>query len=514
MILHEFNVDMRPFAQKVINCLPVEGKNWRPSAEEIARRWDLRHIEVCSVDPPGCKDIDDALHCLTLPNGNYQCGVHIADVTHFVKAGSEIDREAARRCTTVYMVDRRTDMLPSLLTENLCSLVSGVDRCAFSVVWEIDSTTFDIVDVKFSKSLIRSRWSGNYYKAQEMIDDVEDQSVMTKSLRGLLKIAGVLRKRRMEAGALTLASPELKFKLDNASQTPTDVTEYKHVDTHWMIEEFMLLGNVAVAERLAAFYPTFAILRRHPKPKEKPLRELVDQLAKYGFEVSTETSKKLADSLDTAHRKGDPFFNKIIRILATRCMNQAVYFCMSTVDLAEIGHFGLAMAKYTHFTSPIRRYADVLVHRLLAASIDIQSLSNDMTDKFKMSKQCDQMNRKNRMAQLASQASVQFNTYLYFKNLQGNRRDECHQEASVMRITQTGPYVMVKKFGIEGLLTIDPEMASRVVIEFSAEKETASIVYKDGSQKPRTLKVFDNLNVEIRAEMVEYRRTVQLILTL
>ena len=195
------------------------------------------------------------------------------------------------------------------------------------------------------------------------------------------------------------------------------MTEYKHVDTHWMIEEFMLLGNVAVAERLAAFYPTFAILRRHPKPKEKPLRELVDQLAKYGFEVSTETSKKLADSLDTAHRKGDPFFNKIIRILATRCMNQAVYFCMSTVDMAEIGHFGLAMAKYTHFTSPIRRYADVLVHRLLAASIDIQSLSNDMTDKFKMSKQCDQMNRKNRMAQLASQASVQFNTYLYFKNL-------------------------------------------------------------------------------------------------
>ena len=138
-----------------------------------------------------------------------------------------------------------------------------------------------------------------------------------------------------------------------------------------MIEEFMLLANVAVAERLAAFYPTFAILRRHPKPKEKQLRELVEQLAKFGFEVSTESSKKLAESLDLAERPNDPFFNKIVRILATRCMNQAVYFCMSTVDMAEIGHFGLAMAKYTHFTSPIRRYADVLVHRLLAASIDI-----------------------------------------------------------------------------------------------------------------------------------------------
>ena len=112
MILHEFNVDTRPFAQKVLACLPSEGKNWRASDEEIARRFDLRHLNVCSVDPIGCKDIDDALHCITLPNGNYEVGVHIADVTHFVKANSEIDREAARRCTTVYMVDRRTDMLP------------------------------------------------------------------------------------------------------------------------------------------------------------------------------------------------------------------------------------------------------------------------------------------------------------------------------------------------------------------------------------------------------------------
>ena len=134
--------------------------------------------------------------------------------------------------------------------------------------------------------------------------------------------------------------------------------------------------------------------------------------------MSTESSKALADSLDKAERKEDPLFNKMVRIMATRCMNQAVYFCMSTVDPSEMGHYGLAIAKYTHFTSPIRRYADVLVHRLLAASLDIQSLSNDMVDKFKMTKQCDQMNRKNRMAMLAGQASVQFNTYLFFKNLQ------------------------------------------------------------------------------------------------
>ena len=167
-------------------------------------------------------------------------------------------------------------MLPGLLTENLCSLVSGVDRCSFSVIWEIDGRTMEQVSVKFGKSLICSRWSGNYYKAQEMINDPSDQTPLTKSLRGLMKIAVVLRQKRMNAGALTLATPELKFKLDNESQNPTDVSEYQHVDTHFMIEEFMLLANVAVAERLAAFYPTFAILRRHPKPKEKQLRELVD----------------------------------------------------------------------------------------------------------------------------------------------------------------------------------------------------------------------------------------------
>ena len=165
MILHEFNVDTRPFSQRVLDCLPKEGKDWRISDEEAAKRWDFRHLNVCSVDPPGCKDIDDALHCIKLENGNFQVGVHIADVTHFVRAGAEIDREAARRCTTVYMVDRRTDMLPGLLTETLCSLVSDVDRCSFSTIFEIDSTNYQIVDVKYGKSMIRSRASLTYYKA-------------------------------------------------------------------------------------------------------------------------------------------------------------------------------------------------------------------------------------------------------------------------------------------------------------------------------------------------------------
>uniref|UniRef100_A0A7S3CNJ9 RNB domain-containing protein n=1 Tax=Strombidium rassoulzadegani TaxID=1082188 RepID=A0A7S3CNJ9_9SPIT len=505
MILHEFNVDMRPFPQKVLDCLPKEGRNWLISPEEEKKRWDLRHLNVCSVDPPGCKDIDDALHCIVLPNGNYQIGVHIADVTHFVRSGTEIDREAARRCTTVYMVDRRTDMLPSLLTESLCSLVCHVDRCAFSVLFEIDSKTFRTIDVQFGKSIIRSRESLSYYKAQDMIDDPADKSPLTEGLRGLLRVATVLRDRRNENGALTLSSPEVKFKLDNESQNPTDVSEYKHVDAHYMIEEFMLLANIAVAEKIAKHFPSFAVLRRHPKPKEKEIQDLSEQLAKFGFDISVETSKKFAESLDLAVKENDPFFNKLIRIMATRCMNQAVYFPLGECDPNETFHYGLAVTLYTHFTSPIRRYADVLVHRLLAAAIDITSLSNDMTDKFKLSKQCDQMNRKNRMAMLASQASIQFNTFLYFKN---QPREQRVVSGIVMRITQQGVYVLIQRYGIEGLLVEDNEKCKK--IEVDVQNEEAQLTLVDQTDKKTKVELFDHLQIEIRAQMVEFRRSINL----
>lgn len=156
-----------------------------------------------------------------------------------------------------------------------------------------------------------------------------------------------------------------------------------------MIEEFMLLANISVAEKIVQHYPSFAILRRHPQPKQKEVADFVEAMAKQGFEMTLDSSKSFADSLNKAARPNDPFFNKLVRIMATRCMHQAVYFCLADFDIAEVHHYGLAVPLYTHFTSPIRRYADVLVHRLLAAAIDIQSLTNEMTDKFKMARQCD-----------------------------------------------------------------------------------------------------------------------------
>lgn len=204
-------------------------------------------------------------------------------------------------------------MLPGLLTESLCSLVSDVDRCAFSVLFEIDSKTYETLDAQFGKSIIRSRESLSYYKAQEMMDDPKNHEELTESLRGLLEIATALRGKRYQAGALTLSSPEVKFKLDTQSQNPTDVMEYVHVDAHYMIEEFMLLANIAVAEKIALHFPTFAVLRRHPKPKDKEIGQLSEQLARFGMDISVESSKKFAESLDKANKVNDPYFNKLVR---------------------------------------------------------------------------------------------------------------------------------------------------------------------------------------------------------
>lgn len=359
-ILMEHQVETRPFSRKVLDCLPP--KNWTIPAEEEAKRWNLRDENVCSVDPPGCRDIDDALHSKVLENGNWELGVHIADVTYYVTPDSWIDREAAHRCTTVYLVDRRTDMLPKLLTEVLCSLREKVDRLAFSVIWEVDPKSMTIVNTRFGKSIIHSRAALTYQMAFDRIQNQSDQSPVTESLRRMLEFSKVLKRRRIEKGALTLASTQLKFKLDSrgdeASQ-PSDISLYTLLPTNSMIEEFMLLANITVARKIVEFFPASAILRKHSSPKPEMIKQFSSLLRKKGFELDYSSNKSLAASLDSIHRPNDPMFNKLVRILTTRCMHEAVYFCSADFDKSEYQHYGLATEIYTHFTSPIRRYADV-----------------------------------------------------------------------------------------------------------------------------------------------------------
>lgn len=383
-ILLEHDVAHAEWTPAVLACLPEAGEKWTFDEAGLAAegREDLRHLDVCSIDPPGCTDIDDALHAIVLPSGLIQVGVHIADVTHFVQTGKAIDEEAAARGTTVYLVDRRIDMLPSLLGTNLCSLRSNVDRFAFSCIWEMDPETAEVVSTRFTKSVIRSRASFTYQQAQDRLDAHQDgpssldglssPDPLTRSIHRLNHLAKILRARRIEAGALVLASPEVRFQLDQETQNPVDVELKEMKAANSLVEEFMLLANISVARQLYASFPDTAILRRHPAPPPENFESLNRALAQrnpeYCLDVSS--SKALAASLDKAADPADPYLNKLVRIMATRCMYQAQYFPAGAHPYPAFWHYGLACPIYTHFTSPIRRYADVLVHRLLHASID------------------------------------------------------------------------------------------------------------------------------------------------
>lgn len=291
-LLIEYGVRDEPFTDAVMECCPPN--DWVVRDEDCAGRIDLRDTRVISIDPPGCTDIDDALHIRRLPGGLFEVGVHIADVSHFVKEGDAIDREAQARGTSVYLVDRRIDMIPPRLSTHICSLRDNVDRLAFSCFWIVDADA-NVRETRFAKTVIRSKGALAYADAQAHIDDVEaakhddddGSESIGKDVRDLNRLALRLRTRRLEAGALTLASPEIRFRLDRAlpgsdpklcgsEATPLDIQAYQVKQANSLVEEFMLLANIAVAEQIVRCYPGRALLRRHPPPSESSLMRLVD----------------------------------------------------------------------------------------------------------------------------------------------------------------------------------------------------------------------------------------------
>ncbi|KAI8900268.1 hypothetical protein BC833DRAFT_582497 [Globomyces pollinis-pini] len=440
VLLLEHDVPFAPFSPLVLSFLPVEGDQWIVTDEHKHKREDFRGMDICSIDPPGCTDIDDALHAKLLPNGNYEVGVHIADVSFFVKPENAMDLEAQRRGTTVYLVDKRIDMLPGLLGTNLCSLRSNVDRLAFSCIWEMKPNA-EVVSCRYTKSIIRSKNSFTYDEAQARLDDPEMNDPISLGIKALDKLAKCLRKNRMDAGALTLASPEVRFRMENDSQDPVDVELKELKDTNALVEEFMLLANIYVAKKIHNSFPESSMLRRHPKPPANNFETLIKAVEPLGIHIDPKNSSTLSKSLDSAVLKDDPYFNKLIRIMTTRCMMQAVYFCSGTVAEPDFLHYGLASPIYTHFTSPIRRYADLQVHRLLSACIGYDEVySSDLTDKVKVKEMSDVLNYRNRMAQQAARSSVELYTHLFFKN------KVIKEEAYVIRILKNGFVVLIPKY--------------------------------------------------------------------
>uniref|UniRef100_A0A7I4B4B4 Uncharacterized protein n=1 Tax=Physcomitrium patens TaxID=3218 RepID=A0A7I4B4B4_PHYPA len=506
VLLLENDINSRPFSEAVLACLPPLPWSFSEQEHLNNQRQDLRHIRVFSVDPLGCRDIDDALHCTLLPDGHYEVGVHIADVTNFVLPNLPLDEEASQRGTSVYLVERRIDMLPKPLTEDICSLRADVERLAFSCIWVMNSEA-EIESVRFTKSVIKSCAAMSYLEAQTRMDDSRLTDGLTTDLRNMNRLAKIMRLRRIERGALTLASPEVKFEIDTETHDPLDVGMYQVREANQMVEEFMLAANMSVAAKILEHFPSCSLLRRHPEPTPQMFEPLLRTAAAVGVTLDISSSKALADALD--HAVGDdPYFNKLIRIMATRCMTQAVYFCSGELSYPEYLHYGLAAPLYTHFTSPIRRYADVIVHRLLAAALGLNTLPEKLRDASALTSLSDNLNYRHRNAQMAGRASVELHTVIFFK------KRPTDEEARIVKIRSNGFIVFVPKYGIEGPVYLVGKEAKQTAVDgmWVVDDENQIIRSSDGS---RTFKVLSSVRVHI--EVVEpqpNRPKLQLSLTM
>jgi len=351
------------FPEKVLQeSKNVFENNRKISAEEIAKRKDLRNTLTFTIDPITAKDFDDAISFKKLPNGNFEIGVHIADVSYYVTEKSELDKEAYERGCSVYLPDRTIPMLPFELSDNLCSLSEGDEKLAFSAIFEINSKA-KVLSKWFGKSVIKSAKRFSYESAQEILDKKTGQYF--NELDTLNKIAKLFRKEKTQKGAIDFEQEEIAFDLDEKGK-PIRIYKKKRLDTHKLVEEYMLLANKEVAEYVYKFEKKSGKLfplpyRIHDLPDRDKIAELAIFVKALGHELvigktGSITGKDMQALFEQVEGKAE---EALVKTAAIRSMAKAIY------STRNIGHFGLAFEYYAHFTSPIRRYPDLLVHRIL-----------------------------------------------------------------------------------------------------------------------------------------------------
>ncbi|KAJ8270415.1 hypothetical protein GJAV_G00114300 [Gymnothorax javanicus] len=417
-ILMEYDVDFSEFSEDVLQCLP-QNLPWTIPPEELHKRRDLRNECVFTIDPATARDLDDALSCKQLSDGNFEVGVHIADVSYFVEERKALDIIASQRATSVYLVQKVVPMLPRLLCEELCSLNPLTDRLTFSVIWKI-TPEGKILSEWFGRSVIRSCVKLSYDHAQCMIDTPnklfsEEElppfdshhpiDEIHQAVLNLHAIAKNLRAQRFQGGALRLDQLKLSFTLDKESGMPQGCCIYEYRDSNKLVEEFMLLANMAVAHQIYRNFPKLALLRRHPPPQTKMVDDLTEFCHQMGLNLDFSSAGALHRSLN--EMLGDDQYScarkEVLTHMCSRPMQMAVYFCTGVLkDEPLFRHYALNVPLYTHFTSPIRRYPDVIVHRLLADSLgcgpcvsltedDVQKQASHCNDKKTASKRVQEM---------------------------------------------------------------------------------------------------------------------------
>ncbi len=411
-------------------------------AEEIAQREDFRGVTTFTIDPRDAKDFDDALSIRPLENGLWEIGVHIADVTHYVREGSLIDREAERRATSVYLVDRTIPMLPERLCNFLCSLRPNEEKLAYSVIFEMNERA-EVKKSRVVHTLIKSDRRFTYEEAQERLETGQGDYV--DELKQLDKLAKLLREQRFKAGAINFDRYEVKFEIDEKGK-PLSVYFKVSKDANKLVEEFMLLANRTVAEKIgrvpkgkkAKVFP----YRIHDLPDPEKLDNLSQFIARFGYKIRTtgnkgEVSKSINRLLDDVQGRKE---QNLIETVSIRAMQKARY------SVHNIGHYGLAFDYYTHFTSPIRRYPDMMVHRLLTKYLD--EGGHTVTEK-KYEALCEHSSAMEQLAASAERASVKYKQVEFMTEHVGQV-----YQGVISGVTEWGLYVELNENKCEGMIPI------------------------------------------------------------
>lgn len=409
--------------------------------DEVKNRRDMRETPTFTIDPKDAKDFDDALSVKKLENGHWEIGVHIADVSHYVKPGTLLDEEAYARATSVYLVDRVVPMLPEVLSNEACSLRPKEDKYTFSAVFDIDENA-KIHQQWFGRTVTHSNRRFTYEEAQEIIEGAEGD--MKEEILLLDKLAKIMRKDRLAHGAITFDKVEVKFNLNEANE-PTEVIFKQSKDANHLIEEFMLLCNRKVSEFISlnkdgSLSNKTYLYRVHDNPDLEKLHNLKMIVRSFGYQLDLSNPDKIAQSLNQLLRdvKGKPEAN-MIETLAMRSMSKAIY------SSKNLGHYGLGFEYYTHFTSPIRRYPDVIAHRLLQHYLE----GKKPPVAEKVEKQCKHSSARERLATNAERDSIKYMQVKYMEQFVGEEL-----RAVISGVTDWGIFVELPDTLAEGLIRL------------------------------------------------------------
>lgn len=448
------------------------------------KRKDFRGVTTFTIDPFDAKDFDDALSIQYLENGNYEIGIHIADVSHYVRPGTALDREAYNRATSVYLVDRTIPMLPEILSNDLCSLNPNEDKKTFSAVFRMNDKA-EILSEWFGRTLIHSDKRFTYEEAQERIET--GTGTFAKEIQTLNNLAHILTERRFKDGALSLETDEVKFKLNDEGK-PIAVQRKERKDAHKMIEEFMLLAN-----RRVAFFcgvdtnkkSRLAVYRIHDKPGQEKTEELVRYLDLFGYHMNLVKGQLDPKEINTLIQEIPEKERSPIQTMVVRSMQKAKY------STKNIGHFGLAFPFYTHFTSPIRRYPDVIVHRILADYLEGVSIPKKYA--VSLEKQCEHCSFQEKEAMEAERQSVKIKQAEYMAERVGQEF-----KGIITGLTPWGIYVEEEESKSEGMIPLRDMSDDLYVLN---EKEFVIRGEKGGKE----FRLGDEIPIEVaRVNLEEY----------